>query len=107
MVAMDEQYMLPAGAEPFDPTTSRTVYIHVWRSVSDIPLERMPLAVCDRTTVKISDLYYQMNTAEGAVGNACFANSNQEQDWYIYPQQTRDEALVFATWCATEQTCAP
>jgi hypothetical protein len=32
--------------------------------------------------------------------------SAEEQDWYIYPQQTRDEALVFATWCATEQTCA-
>ena len=61
----------------------------------------MPLAICDRTTVRFSDLYYQPNIAEGAVGNACFAKpwrSNENMGWYIYPQMMRDEASVFATW---------
>ena len=43
------------------PTDKRVVGINIWRSVSNSPLERFPLAVCDRTSIDPNDLIYALN----------------------------------------------
>ena len=42
-------------------TNKRVVGINIWRSVSNSPLERFPLAVYDRTSIDPNDLIYALN----------------------------------------------
>jgi hypothetical protein len=42
------------------PTDKRVIGLNVWRSVSDAPLARFPLAVCDRTSIDPDDLVYDV-----------------------------------------------
>ncbi|MDA0791610.1 MAG: CmcJ/NvfI family oxidoreductase [Proteobacteria bacterium] len=81
------------------PTDRRVIGINIWRSVTAAPLERMPLAVCDRTTVDPDDLEYDLNpNAKPAPFNAHYCKPNPEQKWYYYSHMTSEEALVFTTY---------
>ena len=80
------------------PTGKRTVGINIWRSVTDTPLERFPLAVCDRTTVDLDDLVYELNPNAPKPFNAHYCRANQGQNWNYYSDMTKDEALVFTTY---------
>ena len=80
------------------PTDKRVIGINIWRSVSNDPLERLPLAVCDRTSIDPNDLKYSLNTEAPKPFNAHSCVPNAGQRWYYYSQQTRDEALVFTTY---------
>ena len=80
------------------PTDKRVIGINIWRSVSNDPLERLPLAVCDRTSIDPNDLKYSLNPEAPKPFNAHSCVPNTGQRWFYYSQQTRDEALVFTTY---------
>ena len=96
----------------------RIIGINIWRSVSEKPLARFPLAVCDRTSIDRDDLEYELNpNAKPGPFNAHFCKPNDDQRWFYYSQMTRDEALVFTTYdshptddpvfCPTLHTAVP
>ena len=72
--------------------------LNVWRSVTDFPLERMPLAVCDRLSIAPEDLIYSKNMNAPKPFNAHYANPSQAHRWHYYAAMARDEALVFTTY---------
>ena len=80
------------------PNHKRVVGVNVWRSVSSKPLERFPLAVCDRTSIDPDDLRYSLNTHAPKPFNAHYSLPNEEQRWFYYSRQTVDEAIVFTTY---------
>lgn len=81
------------------PSDRRVIGINIWRSVTAAPLARMPLAVCDRTTVDPDDLEYDLNpNAKPEPFNAHYCKPNPAQRWYYYSQMTCEEALVFTTY---------
>ena len=45
----------------YNAVKSRLVTLQLWRSVSAEPLARMPLMVCDRTSIDPADLVYTPN----------------------------------------------
>lgn len=99
------------------PSDKRIIGLNIWRSVSDRPLARFPLAVCDRTSVEPGDLEYNLNpNAKPRPFNAHYCKPNDNQRWYYYSAMTRDEALVFTTYdshpdepvfCPTLHTAVP
>lgn len=81
------------------PQDARYIGINIWRSVSPNPLQRFPLAVCDRTTVETADLEYNLNpNAKPRPFNAHYCKPNDGQSWNYYSSMTKDEALVFTTY---------
>lgn len=96
----------------------RIIGINIWRSVSEKPLVRFPLAVCDRTSIDRDDLEYELNpNAKPGPFNAHFCKPDDDQRWFYYSQMTRDEVLVFTTYdshptddpvfCPTLHTAVP
>ena len=79
-------------------TEKRVIGINIWRSVTDDPLERYPLAVCDRTSIDPDDLVYSLNVNAPEPFNAHYCLPNPQQQWYYYSQMTNSEALVFTTY---------
>lgn len=89
----------------------RFANINLWRGIN--PVERMPLAVCDASTVRENDLIpiEMMNPvgppAEKKYGlNLAYSSGHR---WYYYPLMAADEILVFKIFdSATPQAlCTP
>ena len=80
------------------PTEKRIVGLNIWRSVSPKALERLPLAICDRTSINLDDLEYKLNINAPVPFNAHYCKPNDEQRWYYYSRMTKEEALVFMTY---------
>ena len=80
------------------PTNKRVVGINIWRSVTEAPLERFPLAVCDRTSIDPDDLIYTMNVNAPKPFNAHYCRPNTTHRWYYYSGMSKNEALVFTTY---------
>ena len=81
------------------PSDKRVVGINIWRSVSPEPLARLPLAVCDRTSIDPRDLEYDLNeNAKPVPFNAHYCKPNDGQRWSYFSDMTCDEALVFTTY---------
>lgn len=80
------------------PTDKRVVGINVWRSVTPMPLERYPLAVCDRRSIDPDDLVYDLNPNAPKPFNAHYCQPNAQHRWNYYSNMTKDEALVFTTY---------
>jgi hypothetical protein len=80
------------------PTDKRVIGINIWRSVSEDPLERLPLALCDRTSINPNDLKYSLNPEAPKPFNSHSCLPNAEQRWFYYPRQTVEEAIVFTTY---------
>ena len=80
------------------PADRRVIGINIWRSVTDTPLERYPLAVCDRTSIDPDDLVYELNPNAPKPFNAHYCRPNPGQRWNYYSHIAKDEALVFTTY---------
>ena len=100
------------------PENKRMIGLNIWRSVSTKPLERFPLAVCDRTSIEPVDLEYNLNpNAKPKPFNAHYCKPNDGQRWNYYSAMSKDEALVFTTYdshppkgeifCPTLHTAVP
>lgn len=76
----------------------RLVSINVWRGT--VPVENMPLAVCDARSVEKDDfMRVSFGRLEGGMkaGSPAGLNMayNPKHRWYYYPDMQPDEALVF------------
>lgn len=79
-------------------TGKRLVNINVWRGT--IPVQNMPLAVCDARSVDKGDfLQVALGKPEGGFREGMPAGLNMAYNpahqWYYYPNMQPDEALVF------------
>ncbi len=74
------------------PLDRRVLGINIWRSVSPGPLARLPLAVCDRTSIDRDDLEYDLNpNAKPRPFNAHYCKPNDGQRWNYFSAMNRDE----------------
>jgi hypothetical protein len=75
----------------------RFVNINLWRPIR--PVERMPLAVCDASSVARADLIRTLigEREESPSGQLAGFNLayNPNQRWYYYPDMQPDEVLAF------------
>jgi hypothetical protein len=85
------------------PKDKRIIGLNIWRSVSPKPLERLPLAICDRTSIDPNDLEYYLNPNAPVPFHAHYCKPNSDQRWYYYPKMCIDEALVFLTYDSSPQ----
>ena len=88
--------MAPDRAEEL--ASKRLVNLNVWRGT--IPVENMPLALCDaRSVAKRDFLRVALGKPEGEFTDAMPAGLNMaynpRHEWYYYPDMQPDEALVF------------
>jgi hypothetical protein len=76
----------------------RLINVNVWRGT--IPVENMPLAVCDARSVEKEDfLRVSFGKPEGGFKEGMPAGLNMaynpKHEWYYFPDMQPDEALVF------------
>lgn len=76
----------------------RLVNVNVWRGT--IPVENMPLAVCDARSVDKKDfMRVSLGKPEGGFRDGMPAGLNMaynpRHEWYYFPDMQPDEALVF------------
>jgi len=87
---------------------ARLVCLNLWRSVSDEPMARMPLAVCDRRSIARADV---QSVPLGDVGGGdaggdgqgyqheiMIASHSDEHEWVYFPKLTKEEVMVFVTF---------
>eukprot|EP00747_Dinoflagellata_sp_TGD_P167916 gnl/TRDRNA2_/TRDRNA2_193235_c0_seq1.p1 gnl/TRDRNA2_/TRDRNA2_193235_c0~~gnl/TRDRNA2_/TRDRNA2_193235_c0_seq1.p1 ORF type:complete len:358 (+),score=62.79 gnl/TRDRNA2_/TRDRNA2_193235_c0_seq1:39-1076(+) len=85
----------------------RWAIINVWRNVKDVPIQCVPLALCDGPSVPLKDyVVFEINYAD-RVGENYFARHSEGHRWYYFPQLTRDEALVLKCWDSAGVDFAP
>ena len=75
--------------------SSRFCFINVWKSVTEEPAVRCPLAVCDARTVDYSRaITYEMHFPD-RIGSNFALEPSPEHKWYYYPRMTKEECLLF------------
>jgi hypothetical protein len=89
--------LLPDRAEELK--SKRLVNINLWRPLK--PVENMPLAVCDKSSVERADFLRVSygSTVNGNVvinGGGLNAAHNPNHRWYYYPHMQPDEVLAFS-----------
>lgn len=83
----------------------RLVVLNFWRSLSEAPIQRAPLAVCDATSMQPEEMRvyaYQpspppVNYQLPLPNLLTVPNSSAEHRWIYFPDMTRDEVLVIKT----------
>jgi len=84
----------------------RYMFINVWRSVADEPVEDMPLGVCDGMTVPNEDLVtfevrYVDRTGENYLSKynpPGGVADDRYHRWLYFPKMTKHEAMLLKTW---------
>ncbi len=72
--------------------------INVWRNIVAEPVGTDPLALCDAATVRPENLVVFEIHYRDRVGENYFAKHSDGHCWYLYPELTRDEALLIKQW---------
>jgi hypothetical protein len=75
----------------------RFAIINVWRSTAG-PVLSTPLALCDATSIRDSDLIASERRAKGRIGELQLVTHNPDHRWYWYSALTPSEALLFKTF---------
>ncbi len=76
----------------------RFALINVWRNIAPEPVQCDPLAFCDAQRVTPEDLVvFEIHYAD-RVGENYFAKSRPSHRWWVYPEITRDEAILIKQW---------
>lgn len=82
-----------------------------WRTAGMTePLEHMPLALCDPSSVDPADIVeteLEGIAPSGATTHHMCLRNNPAQRWYYYPRMTPDELLVFKLFHATRGEAPP
>jgi len=79
-------------------SSGRFMFINVWRGITDEPVQRMPLACCDTNSVSDSDRFLYELIFPDRIGENYSMQFSPNHQWYYYPNQTKDECLVFKTY---------
>ncbi|MFK7897313.1 MAG: CmcJ/NvfI family oxidoreductase [Myxococcota bacterium] len=96
---------LGAGETLLDPdrveqvlSGGRFAIINVWRNIVAEPVQRDPLAFCDAQSVRPEELVvFEIHYAD-RIGENYFAKSAEAHRWFVYPELTRDEAVLIKQW---------
>mmetsp|Transcript_4712 Transcript_4712/g.8077 ORF Transcript_4712/g.8077 Transcript_4712/m.8077 type:complete len:325 (+) Transcript_4712:69-1043(+) len=76
----------------------RFAFINVWRPISDEPVYRMPLAVCDERSVALEDRFLYELVFPDRIGENYSLKFSADHKWYYFPRQTKEEVLVFKVY---------
>jgi hypothetical protein len=71
----------------------RIVEVNVWRPIRG-PLQTMPLAVLDATSLRPGDLVACDLIYTDRVGEIYYVAHRPQHQWYYFPDMQRDEALL-------------
>ena len=76
----------------------RFAIINLWRNIAAEPVATHPLALCDARSVRREDLVvFEIHYAE-RIGENYYAKHAARHRWHLYPDLTRDEALLIKQW---------
>jgi len=96
-LAEGETLLDPAAVERA-LSSGRFAIINVWRNIVEEPVAKHPLALCDAATVLPENLVvFEIQYAD-RIGENYFSKHSDDHQWYFYPAQTRDEALLIKQW---------
>lgn len=73
----------------------RWAVVGLWRPLNDAPLHDAPLAVADARSVAPGDLVTNELVYPDRRGETYIGRHNPGLRWWWFPQQTRDEVIVF------------
>jgi hypothetical protein len=71
--------------------------IQVWRPIR-YPVETFPLALCDAQTISPDDLIVTERRHPNRIGQTYSISYNPDHQWFWFPQQRREEAIVFKVY---------
>ena len=71
--------------------------IQVWRPIR-YPVETFPLALCDAQTLSPNDLIVTERRHPNRIGQTYSIGYNPDHQWFWYPLQRRNEAIVFKVY---------
>lgn len=71
--------------------------IQVWRPIR-YPVETFPLAMCDAQTISPDDLIVTERRHPNRIGQTYSIAYNPGHQWFFYPLQRREEAIVFKVY---------
>ena len=94
------------------PEVRGALIINFWRTIDMTgPLEHMPLAVCDPSSVAAADIVplgLTGFTPTGRPTNQLAVRANPEQRWFYYPRMRPDEVLAFKNFeCRKDEPGSP
>lgn len=76
----------------------RYAFINVWRSITDTPLCKTPLGVCDARSVPLEDIVtFEIQYADRTGENYLVRHSDSHR-WLYFPKMVRDEAMLLKCW---------
>ncbi len=75
----------------------RFAIINVWRSIAG-PVLTTPLALCDATSIRDTDLVSTERRAKDRIGELQLVTWNPEHHWYWFSGVTRNEAVLIKTF---------
>jgi hypothetical protein len=75
----------------------RFAIIQIWRAIN-LPIEVMPLAMCDARTLDPADLLISERRSPGRIGQTYQVKYNPSHKWYWFSKMTRNEALIFKVY---------
>jgi hypothetical protein len=87
--------LLPDEAEEL--LARRFAMVQVWRPIR-LPVESLPLAICDARSVSPEDFVISERRYPNRVGQTYAIKYNPRHRWYWFPRMQRDEALVFKVY---------
>ena len=71
--------------------------IQVWRPIR-YPVETFPLALCDAQTISPNDLIVTERRHPNRIGQTYSIGYNPDHQWFWFPLQRREEAIVFKVY---------
>lgn len=71
--------------------------IQVWRPIR-YPVETFPLALCDARSIAASDLIVTERRHPNRIGQTYSISYNPDHQWFWFPLQRREEAIVFKVY---------
>lgn len=95
--------LLPDEAE--DLLKRRFAIVQVWRPIR-LPVESMPLAICDARSVSFDDFVISERLYPNRKGQTYAVTYSPRHHWYWFPRMRRDEALVFKVYDSQKEGVA-
>jgi len=86
-----------SGDEAEERLQRRFAIINVWRSIAG-PVLTTPLAVCDATSVRNTDLVASERRAKDRIGELQLVTHNPDHRWFWFSALTGTEAILIKTF---------
>lgn len=96
---------LAARGLPEDWLSSRFAIVNLWRPIGR-PVEKWPLAFCDASTIRPSNLVASDLVYRDRIGETYSLAYDPGQRWYYFPRVTPDEAILIKGYDSAEDGVA-